>query len=83
MTEPITEGWMTVAEAATLTGYSPAYLRGLASRGRVEARKVGRDWLIARDSIEGYKSQMENLGDQRHNPWRQDLAERGRGRPRG
>ena len=82
MAKLIAEGWLTVTEAATLTGYSPAYLRGLANRGRVEAHKVGRDWFIALDSIEGYKSQMDALGDQRHNPWRRDLAQRGRGRRR-
>lgn len=80
MTEPIVEGWVTTDEAEILTGYTPAYLRRLASRRRVEARKVGRDWLIHQESLLAYKTQMEALGDQRHNPWREDLVEQGRGR---
>jgi excisionase family DNA binding protein len=82
MTEPIAENWITTAEAETLTGYSRAYLRGLASRGGVVARKVGRDWLIERESLQAYKARMDELGDRRHDPWRTELAEQGRGRRR-
>ena len=80
MTEPVTEGWITTEEAAKLTGYVPAYLRRLAGQGQVEARKVGRDWLINRESLLDYKAQMDDLGPAKHNPWRKELAERGRGR---
>ncbi|MBN1261579.1 MAG: helix-turn-helix domain-containing protein [Anaerolineae bacterium] len=80
MTEPITEGWLTTYQARSLTNYTSAYLRRLASQGQVEARKVGRDWLINQESLMAYKRGMDALGDQRHNPWRDDLAERGRGR---
>jgi len=80
MNEPIAEGWIGMAEAAELSGYSPAYVRQLANRGRVEARKVGRDWLIERGSLEAYKARMDELGAEKHNPWRGDLAEQGRGR---
>jgi excisionase family DNA binding protein len=83
MTEPIAQGWITTDEAGELTGYSKAYLRGLASGGRVEARKIGRDWLVERESLLAYKAQMDALGGQRHNPWRRGLAEQGRGRQRG
>ena len=80
--EPITEGWITTDQAAALTGYATAYIRRLLNRGRVPARKVGRDWLVHRDGLLAYKAKMDNLGAQRHNPWRQDLAEQGRGRQR-
>jgi hypothetical protein len=43
MVKPITKGWIITTEAKALTGYSMAYLRRLCNRGRVEARKVGRD----------------------------------------
>ena len=79
MVGPI-EGWLTTEQAETLTGYVQAYLRWLANQGRVEARKVGRDWLINQQSLIVYKAQMDALGDQRHNPWREDLADQGRGR---
>jgi excisionase family DNA binding protein len=81
MIEPIADGWITTDEAQALTGYSVAYLRRLCNRGDVEARKVRRDWLIYRASLMEYKEQMDRLGAQKHNPWRPDLAEEGRGRP--
>ena len=79
MTEPI-EGWITTDQAQILTSYSQAYLRQLAQRGRIEARKVGRDWLIHRRSLLAYKARMDALGPEKHNPWRDDLAEKCRGR---
>lgn len=80
MSQPISDGWLTTQEAQTLTGYAPAYLRRLAGQGRVEARKIGRDWLIHQESLLAHKAQMDALGDQRHNPWREDLTQRGLGR---
>ncbi|MBN1815440.1 MAG: helix-turn-helix domain-containing protein [Anaerolineae bacterium] len=80
MVEPINDGWITTDEAQELTGYSIAYLRRLANRGDIEARKVGRDWLIWRESLLAYKDQMDSLGRAKHNPWRDDLTEGGRGR---
>jgi len=71
---------MTTREAADLTGYNVKYLRNLVRRGRVEARKVGRDWLVNRESLLAYKRRMDRLGPQKHNPWRDDLAEAERGR---
>lgn len=80
MTELKTDGWLTTAEAEASTGYGPAYLRRLANRGDIEARKVGRDWLIWWESLLAYKDRMDSLGRAKHNPWRDDLAKGGRGR---
>jgi hypothetical protein len=55
-------------------------MRKLASQGRVTAQKVGRDWLLHRESLLTYHKQMQSLGNQRHNPWRADLTEQGLGR---
>ena len=74
------ENWLTTKQAKELTGYTMVYLRRLANRKQVEAQKVGRDWLINQESLLAYKAQMDNLGPQRHNPWREDLARQGRGR---
>lgn len=46
MTGPIAKGWVTTDEAQALTDYARAHVRRLAIRKRVEARRVGRDWLI-------------------------------------
>lgn len=83
MAVPIVEGWITTDEAQALTDYSRAYLRWLANQGRIEARKVGRDWLIDRESLLAYKAGMEALGGQKHNPWRDDLNRQGHGRRKG
>jgi excisionase family DNA binding protein len=80
MNEPVADGWLTTEAAESLTGYVQAYLRRLANQGIIEARKVGRDWLINQESLLAYKAQMDSLGPQRHNPWREDLARQGRGR---
>jgi hypothetical protein len=82
MSEPVSQGWVTTEQAKALTDYSLAYLRSLAKQGIIEARKVGRDWLIYQGSLLTYKREMDALGGQRHNPWRQDLARQGRGRQR-
>jgi excisionase family DNA binding protein len=64
------EGWLNTTEAAQLTGYTQAYMRMLAHKGEVDARKVGRDWLIKRKSLLAYKAQMDRLGPSKHSPWR-------------
>lgn len=66
------EGWLTTKGAAELSGYSVKYLRRLARQGRIEARKIGRDWLVSRDSLLAYKRRMDNLGPQKHNPWKEE-----------
>lgn len=77
--KPIRE-WVTTREAAELTGYDPAYIRVLAKQGKVEGFKAGRDWLVSRESVLGYKRRMDALGPQKHNPWQEDLTTDGRGR---
>jgi len=80
MAEPIAEGWTNTTEAAAVTGFSPVYVRILARNGRIEAQKVGRDWLVSLSSLVTYKANMDRLGVSKHNPWREDLAASGRGR---
>ena len=72
------EGWITTSEAAELTGYEQAYFRILAKHGKVAAIKVGRDWLLDRESVLAYKARMDTMGPQKHNPWREDLQTGGR-----
>jgi len=78
--EDVIEGWLTTEQAGELTGYNVKYLRWLAGQGRIEARKIGRDWLIGQEDLLAYKAEMDALGDQKHNPWREDLTGQGRGR---
>jgi excisionase family DNA binding protein len=72
------EGWVTTRQAADLSGYTVVYIRRLIKRGRVEAIKTGRDWLINHSSLLAHKARMDVLGPQKHNPWREDLQTGGR-----
>ena len=75
MSEPIAEGWLTIAEASKTTGYHVKYLRRLARLGRIEGRKVNRGWLLNVSSLLAYKEAMSRLGDGKHNPlapWRDE-----------
>jgi excisionase family DNA binding protein len=70
--------WITTSEGAELTGYSTAYVRILAGAKRIRTRRVGRDWLVSREDLLAHKARMDSLGDQKHNPWRDDLGDGGR-----
>lgn len=78
--QAVNEVWITTQDAERLTGYSRAHLRKLALRRCVPAWKLGRDWLLHRESLLAHKTRMQALGEQRNNPWRDDLTESGRGR---
>ncbi|MFG2021100.1 helix-turn-helix domain-containing protein [Actinomadura geliboluensis] len=45
------EAVMTVTEVAGLMGASPEYVRRLCRRGRLRARRPGREWLIDPESL--------------------------------
>jgi excisionase family DNA binding protein len=72
--------WISVAEATEVTEYTEQYVRRLARDQRIRAKKVGRNWRVHRESLLAFYEQMQGLGNQRHNPWREDLAKQGRGR---
>ncbi len=59
------DDWITTAEAATLSGYHPEYLRELARAGKFRAQKWGRDWQISRSSLLDYLRKVEKLGEKR------------------
>lgn len=47
-------GFISLAEASKGTSYSQEYLSLLARRGRIEAIKLGRNWVIKKDAIGRY-----------------------------
>ena len=47
-------GYVSLAEAAKGTPYSQEYLSLLARKGRIEAAKIGRNWLMKKDAINRY-----------------------------
>jgi len=49
-------GSLTLPEAASILGLSPATLRSQIRYGRLRARKLGRDWIVSRSEIERYRA---------------------------
>ena len=45
---------MTLNQAAAVLGVTPATLRQQIGRGRIKARKVGRDWHVSAAEVKRY-----------------------------
>ncbi len=61
--------WISVHEAAEITGYSISHVRWLVRRGKLSAERKGPMYWIDRDSLKAYMEEVERLGTQRFN-WR-------------
>jgi|CXWL01.1.fsa_nt_gi excisionase family DNA binding protein len=59
------ETWISVTEAASLSGYHPEHLRELIREGKVKARKFVTVWQIDRLSLQAYIRAAEKSGDKR------------------
>ena len=62
--------YVSVEEAAELTGYAPAYIRRLLRQRKIKAVKKGLMWWVELESIQAYKREMDSLGDSKFSPWR-------------
>jgi len=60
--------WLTVQEAANLTGYHAEYLRNLTREGKITARKFGPVWAINKSALLAYLKNAEKSADRRHGP---------------
>lgn len=56
------EQLLSLKDAATFTPYSAEYLNLLARKGKINAQKIGRDWLITKPDLFDYlkKQQTES-----------------------
>ena len=43
-----------LSEAAAISGFSPDHLSLLARKGKLRARKIGRNWVTTRAAVEEY-----------------------------
>lgn len=62
------EEWLTVDEAAELSGYHANYIRSLLREGKVKARKFGPVWQVHRQALLEYVATAEKSEDKRRGP---------------
>jgi excisionase family DNA binding protein len=62
--------WLTVNEAAEISGYHPEYIRRLIRDGEIEGRKFAIVWQVRRDSLNAYIQNAQSKDDKRYTPKR-------------
>ena len=63
--------WISVKEAAELSGFDIQCVRLLTRQGKVSAeKKGGREWWIDKSSLQTYVKNMKSLGSEKYNPHR-------------
>jgi hypothetical protein len=62
--------WLTVLEAAEISGYNAEYLRRLIRNRKIKDRKISFIYQINRKSLLGYLRKAENKTDKRYTPKR-------------
>ena len=53
------ERLISLTEAAALSGLSADHLRRLAEKGRLQAKKIGRNWITTREAVAEYLANPE------------------------
>ncbi len=56
--------WLTVNEAAKLSGYHPEHIRRLVRQGAITAKKFSIVWMVSRDSLLTYMKSKEKVSPQ-------------------
>jgi hypothetical protein len=58
--------WLTVNDAAKLSGYHPEHIRRLVRQGAVTAKKFSIVWMVSKDSLLNYiRDQQKPPQDQK------------------
>ncbi len=57
--------WLTVNEAAKLSGYNADHLRELIRDGKIKAQKFSIVWMVDRESLLAYKTKAQASGEKR------------------
>ena len=57
--------WLTVNEAAKLSGYNADHLRELIRDGKIKAQKFSIVWMVDRESLLAYKTKAQASGKKR------------------
>ena len=61
----MSDEWISVRDAAKLTGYNKEHITRLIREGKIEAKKFSIVWQISRDSLQAYIAKAEKLGNRR------------------
>jgi len=57
--------WITVSEAAKLSGYDEEHITRLCRQGRITARKFATVWQVNKTSLSEYMARAEKIGNKR------------------
>jgi len=68
MTISDSDEWLTVQEAAKISGYHAEYLRLLVREGKLTAKKFGPLWAISKFSLLAYLEIAQKSDDGRQGP---------------
>ena len=60
--------WLTVNDAAKLSGYHPEHIRRLVRQGAVTAKKFSIVWMVSRISLLAYMKSQEKVSPQDQKP---------------
>ncbi len=63
--------WITVSQAAAISGYNQEHIRRLLRDGLISGRKFGIVWQVKTSSLVTYLSNAETSEDRRHGPKKQ------------
>jgi len=62
------DDWLTVAQAAELSGYHPIYLTELVRAGKIDGRKFGPVWQVSKSALLAYIREAKKSKDRRRGP---------------
>jgi excisionase family DNA binding protein len=62
--------WITVAQAAEISGYNAVYLRRLIRKGEIDYRMFGFMYQVNKKSLLKYLKEAEKKSDKRYSPKR-------------
>lgn len=61
----MSDEWLTVKEAAEISGYHPMYIRALIRNEKIKAQKFATVWQVSRASLKEYLKNAEKQGEKR------------------
>ena len=64
----MSDEWLSVSEAAKLSGYHPEYIRRLIRDGEIVARKFSIVWQVRKTSLTAYVESAKSQADKRFTP---------------